>query len=302
VTNANASTDDEGIVILENFDCSKEELWELITDADELSAWLGGTCVIEPDVGGLVRFELPDDGLVATGVVREWSPPISSRSVAAIEHTFVDQAQPNVTYVCNWVLSASGSGCDLRFSLEGVDESDRARLAGPWRRLGASRSAHRSEPKRRTTTADQAMSLLRLARSILLISWVTEDIPRSLVEAGFSVISKNGPEPDNYGRAEIRDGVLEFTRVEPPTRADLVHLDWTSGFEEYLGQAGRLGARTFWYHSAKTKAPAPADVRGCWVPAPKSARLRAAVEAEGISYIDDHYIVDIARRLLDETP
>jgi hypothetical protein len=301
MTYVNASTDGEGIVIREHLDCSKEELWDSITDADELSAWLGGNCVIDPDVGGLVRFELPDAGLVATGVVRDWSPPVSSRSVAAIEHTLVDEAQSNVTWVCNWVLSASGSGCDLRFSLEGVDESDRARLAAPWRRLGLSASAHGSAPKRRTTTVDEALSLLRLARRVLLISWVTEDIPRSLVEAGFSVISKNGPEPDNYGRAEIREGAVEFTRVEPPTRADLVHLDWTSGFEEYLGQARRLGARTFWYHSAKTKAPAPADVRGCWVSDAKSARLRAAVEAEGITYLDDHYIVNIARGLLDAT-
>lgn len=299
MTNANHSiAGDEGIVIHEHFDCSKEELWETITDPDELSAWLGGPCVIEPRVGGAVHFDLRDDGIVARGVVRRWSPPDPSRSLAGLEHTFVDEAQPEVTGVCDWHLIPSGGGCDLRFSLQGVEDSDQARLAGPWQRLGVAVSS--DAPERATTTVTDAVELLRSANDILLISWVTRDIPRTLVEAGFSVVSKNGPEPDNYGRAEIRDGNLESIRVDPPTHADLLHLDWTLGFDEYLAQAKELGVRTFWYHSAKTKPPAPADASGCWVPTRKSARLRAAVEAAGLTYVDDHYIVDVARRLLDE--
>jgi hypothetical protein len=205
MTYVNASTDGEGIVIREHLDCSKEELWDSITDADELSAWLGGNCVIDPDVGGLVRFELPDAGLVATGVVRDWSPPVSSRSVAAIEHTLVDEAQSNVTWVCNWVLSASGSGCDLRFSLEGVDESDRARLAAPWRRLGLSASAHGSAPKRRTTTpGSPRTSLAALWRPASRSSprtdpsRTTTDAPRSVREQSSSPVSSPPPGPTSF--------------------------------------------------------------------------------------------------------
>ena len=44
------------ITIDETYDCSQARLWEVLTDPDELSAWLGGQCAIEPRVGGSVRF------------------------------------------------------------------------------------------------------------------------------------------------------------------------------------------------------------------------------------------------------
>jgi len=295
-TNVNVNIEDEeGVVIHEHFDCSKEELWETISDPEELSAWLGGRCTLEAKVGGAIRFELPDDGLTATGVIRGWTPPDPSRSLAGFGHTFVDETQPDVVFVCDWWVIPSDGGCDLRFSLQAVDDSVEVKLAGPWARLGAAVSA--TVPERQTTTTEHSVDLLRSAKDILLVSWVTKDIPRVLVEAGFSVVSKNGPEPDNYGRAEMRDGDVVFVPVGPPTHADLLHLDWTIGFHEYLELARRIGVRTFWYHSSKTQPPAPADKSGSWVPARKSARLRAAVEDAGMNYIDDRYILDIAQRL-----
>ena len=287
--------DEEGVVIHEHFDATKEEMWETITDPAELSAWLGGHCTLEPRVGGLVRFDLPDDGIVATGVVRGWDPPDPSRSLAGFSHTFVDEAEPDAVYTCGWwLIPTSDGGCDLRFSLQAVEDSAGAPLAGPWARLGA---AIADVPARMTTPVEQAAELLRQAKEIVLISWVTKEIPRALLDAGFSVVAKNGPEPDDWGRAELRGDEVHFTKVEPPTHADLLHLDWTIGFHEYLALAQSIGVRTFWYHSSATKPPAPTDPSGCWVPARKSARLRAAVEAAGMGYIDDHYIVDIARRL-----
>jgi hypothetical protein len=77
----------------------------------------------------------------------------------------------------------------------------------------------------------------------------------------------------------------------------VVLLDWTLGFDEVLAVAADLGASTFWYHSGRTRPPAPADDRGCWVPARQSARHRAAVEGRGMRYVDDLHIVDVARRL-----
>ena len=295
MTNINIE-DEEGVVIHEHFNASKEEMWETITDPDELSEWLGGRCTIEAHVGGAIRFELPDDGIVATGVIRSWDPPDPSRSLARFSHTFVDSAQPEAVFTCAWTLiPAKDGGCELRFSLQAVDDSVDVQRAGPWARLGRAMAA--ATPERVTTPIDRAVELLREAKEILLISWVTKDIPRVLVEAGFSVVSKNGPEADNYGRAELRDGAIHFTRVDPPTHADLLHLDWTIGFHEYLDLAEAIGVRTFWYHSAATKPPEPANHAGCWVPARKSARLRAAAEAAGMNYIDDRYIIDIAQRL-----
>lgn len=288
--------DEEGVVIHEHFACSEEEMWETVTDPEELTAWLGGRCTLEPEVGGAVRFELPDDGVTATGVIRSWNPPDPSRSLAGFTHTFVDEAKPEALYECSWWLIPTEDGCDLRFSLEAVDEAGDPALTGPWARLGEALSSP-APHLRQNTPVEDAVELLRSAKDVLLVSWVTKDIPRVLVEAGFSVVAKNGPEPDNYGRAELRGDDVHFTRVDPPTHADLLHLDWTIGLQEYLELAKAIAVRTFWYHSSRTKPPARTDVSGCWLPARKSARLRHAVESAAMNYIDDHYIVDIARRL-----
>jgi len=48
--------DDEGVVFREHFDVPKEELWEAISDPEQLSSWLGGRCTLEPEVGGEIRF------------------------------------------------------------------------------------------------------------------------------------------------------------------------------------------------------------------------------------------------------
>ena len=288
--------DEEGIVIHEHFECSKEELWQTVTDPDELSAWLGGGCTIEPRVGGAVRFEFPADGVGATGTIRQWSPPSPVNTLAGFEHTYVDESAPGDLFVCGWWLIPEGDGCDLRFTLQAVDDEKRATVpAGPWARLG--RAIATPPPERHETPIEETVARLREAKDILLVDWVTPDIPRRLVEAGFNVVSKNGPEPDDYGRADVVDGELRWTKVAPPTHADLLHLDWTIDFHEYLALAGAIGVRTFWYHSAQTKPPAPANVSGTWVPARKSARLRAAAEGAGMNFIDDHYILDIAARL-----
>ena len=294
MTSANIENE-EGVVFHEHFGCSKEELWETISDPGELSAWLGGSCTLEPREGGAIRFELPDDGIVASGVIRQWKPPSPTRALAGFEHTFVDEARPKDHFVCGWWAIPTEGGCDLHFTLEAVDTAGLAPLAGPWARLGSTLSGVGGE--RRATSPEEALALLRAAKDILLISWVSKDIPRVLAEAGFSVVARNGPEPDHWDRAEVRGGEVVFTRVDPPKQADLLHLDWTIGFQEYLALARSIGVGTFWYHSSKTKPPTPADVTGCWLPARKSARLREAVEAAGMRYIDDHYIVDIARRL-----
>ena len=57
MTDSNASlADDEGVVIHEHFECWKEELWAMLTDDEELSAWLGGRCSIE---GLVVVWKVP---------------------------------------------------------------------------------------------------------------------------------------------------------------------------------------------------------------------------------------------------
>ncbi len=83
-----------------------------------------------------------------------------------------------------------------------------------------------------------------------------------------------------------------------PNEIDLVHLDVSDAFSEYLDVARSLGAKTFWFHSARTRPPEPHDDRGCWLPAAQSMQQRAAAEALGIEYVDDRYIADVAAALV----
>ena len=178
MSNARTSIEDEGVVIHEGFDASKEELWQMISDPDQLAAWMGGTCTLQPQVGGEITFDLPDDGMVATGTIRQWKPPDPARALAGFEHTFIDRAHPDALYVCGWWLIPTEGGCDLRFSLEAVDDSSGAPTAvpAPWGRLGAALTSPAAA--RRTTPIDEAVELLRSAKQIVLIDWVTKEIPR----------------------------------------------------------------------------------------------------------------------------
>ena len=285
------------IRIDDHFDCTQHDLWDAITDADRLSVWLGGTCAIEPRVGGAVRLDLAEDGVVATGVVRSFEPPRDGFSVAMVEHTFVSAEQPDVTSVCRWAVVAKDAGCDLLFTHDGFGEADSERLAAAWRRHIGETVPMPGLP-RTTTSQTDAIALLRAAKTILLVSFIGPEVPMTLASAGFTVLAKTGPGPLDWATCETRDGAVATTPLPaPPAHVDLVHLDWTPAFDEYVGAAKALGATTFWHHSARTRPPEPADERGCWVPSAQSARQREVVEAAGMSYVDDHYIADIARLL-----
>jgi hypothetical protein len=132
----------------------------------------------------------------------------------------------------------------------------------------------------------------------LLVSYIGPEVPTVLVETGFDVVAKTGPGEHDWATAALVDGELRWTpQSAGPTSVDLVHLDWALGFDEYLDLAVMLGAHTFWFHSGRTRHPAPADSRGCWVPAPQSEEQRRRAGERGLIYIDDHYIADIARLL-----
>ena len=282
-------SDDGSVALHEHFDCSQEEAWSAIIDGSRLSEWLGGPCSIAPRVGGEARFELVDDGISASGMVRACSPPRPGMAVAHLEHTFVERSRPDLEAVCVWSVVISDDGCDLHFTMDGAGE-----LGGPATSIG-SRLFEDDEP---STTADHALEILAAAKTILVVDWVLPEIPEVIAALDADVHAKIGPSDDDWARLEPSDGGFEVVPAAPPDRADLLHLDWTLGFDEFVGVARSLDVRTFWYHSARTRPPVPADNRGCWVPRRQSTLQRARVEASGMAYIDDVYIVDVARRIL----
>jgi uncharacterized protein YndB with AHSA1/START domain len=50
-----------------------DEVWEALTDPDQLAAWFGGDLEIDPTPGGVTRYR-GDDGEVRVGAVREAEP------------------------------------------------------------------------------------------------------------------------------------------------------------------------------------------------------------------------------------
>ncbi|HTK96979.1 MAG TPA: SRPBCC domain-containing protein [Pseudomonadales bacterium] len=286
----------DSIALTSAFDCSLQRLWRAITHAEELSAWLGGECSIDARVGGNVLFDLSDEGIHARGTVRQVAEPRPDRRVALIEHTFVDSADAEITSICRWALRDTPTGCELVFTHDGFGEAGRARWEAWWRT--GLESSERRIAARPTTPQSAAVALLRAARRILLVSFIGPEVPETLLSAGFEVFAKTGPEPDAWARCRRDLGELVFEPCTTPLNdIDLVHLDVSDAFEEYLEVAHSLGARTFWFHSARTCPPQPHDDRGCWLPAAQSARQRDAAEALGMEYVDDHYIADVVRAL-----
>jgi uncharacterized protein YndB with AHSA1/START domain len=277
------------------FECSAERLWQALVAPDELSAWLGGACSIDARVGGRIRFDVPSERVHASGAVRLVAAPQPDHSVAVLEHTFVDDADAGVTSVCRWAVHRSQTGCELAFTHDGFGEADRARLEAWWAK-GLATSVERSDVTRPTTSLARATALLRDARRIVLVSFIGSEVPDALLEAGFDVFAKVGPQPDAWAHCRRAGVEFSFDRCATPNDIDLVHLD-VPAFDEYLEVARALGAKTLWFHSARTCPPEPHDDRGCWLPASQSARQRDAALAAGLEYVDDRYIADVARTL-----
>ena len=141
-----------------------------------------------------------------------------------------------------------------------------------------------------------AGQVLDTARTVVVIDWPTKDVPEALARAGYTVLVKGGPEPDNYSAYEVQGTEVVSRRTgEAPAAADLVYS--YRPIEELPGivaLAQRLGARAVWVQSGVasdgTKAP-----DGCWMDRAASEAARAVVESAGLAYIEAPYIADEVR-------
>jgi predicted CoA-binding protein len=144
----------------------------------------------------------------------------------------------------------------------------------------------------------EAEQILGAASSVLVVDWPSRDVPETLARAGYGVVVKGGPEPDNYTAHELQDGaVVERHLGRPPDHADLVYSHRPLGeLAGIVAMARALGARTVWCQSGLASSGVD-DPKGCWVPAEKSREARTIVESGGLAYIDDVYIADLVRQL-----
>jgi predicted CoA-binding protein len=134
-----------------------------------------------------------------------------------------------------------------------------------------------------------AAGLLASARTVLVVDWPSRAVPESLARAGYVVVVRGGPGPEDYTAWEA-DGVRR--RVGAPAHVDIVYSHRPlEELPEIVAVAVGAGAGAVWIQSGLDAAGAR-DPRGCWLAGADAARARAVVEGAGLAYVDQPYIVD----------
>jgi predicted CoA-binding protein len=142
----------------------------------------------------------------------------------------------------------------------------------------------------------EAGQILREAGSILLVDWPSRDVPETLARAGYTVLVKGGPQPDNYSIYEVRDGDVVPRRIgRAPAAVDLVYSYRPVGeLPGIVAMAQQLGAGAVWLQSG-VASDGTKTTDGCWMDQSSSQAARAVVESAGLAYIEAPYIADEAR-------
>jgi len=140
-----------------------------------------------------------------------------------------------------------------------------------------------------------AGQVLDAARTVVVVDWPTKDVPETLARAGYTVLVKGGPEPDNYQAYEVQGSQVVTRRTGQPPAADLVYSHRPIGeLPGIVDMAQRLGASAVWVQSGVasdgTKAP-----NGCWMDQAVSRAAREIVESAGLAYLETPYIADEVR-------
>src|SRR5689334_6957403 len=131
-------------------------------------------------------------------------------------------------------------------------------------------------------------------RTILVIDWPSREVPESLARAGYRVVVKGGPGPENFSEYVSHDGSIDVRRVgRAPDRAELVYSHRPlAELPGIIAMAKSLGAKTLWTQSGRLP-DGSKDPRGCWVPPDDLRQAREMVEAAGLTYVSEPYIVEL---------
>ena len=140
--------------------------------------------------------------------------------------------------------------------------------------------------------------ILKTANTILVIDWPSKDVPESLARAGFQVIVKGGPGPEDYSIYEVNDGKVVSRRTGlAPEHVDLIYsyrpLTELPGI---IAMAKSIHAKAIWTQSG-VSAPNTNDPRGCWLPEEDLRSTHDIIHAAGLTHIAEPYIADLARGL-----
>lgn len=143
-----------------------------------------------------------------------------------------------------------------------------------------------------------AREILQPVRTILVIDWPSKDVPESLARAGFEVIVRGGPGPEDFSAYELKgDAVVARRTGRAPERVDLVYsyrpLSELAGI---IDLALKLHAKTIWSQSGVLSNGAK-DAKGCWLSPDDLRASRTLVEGAGLIFVHEPYIGDVAREL-----
>jgi hypothetical protein len=118
----------------------------------------------------------------------------------------------------------------------------------------------------------EAECILEAAGSVLVVDWPSRDVPDTLARAGYRVVVKGGPEPDNYSARELRDGEVEVRDLgRRPERVDLVYAHRPLGeLPGLIATANALEAQALWCQSGLA-GPGTKDPKGCWPPGKRAS-------------------------------
>lgn len=143
-----------------------------------------------------------------------------------------------------------------------------------------------------------ANAIFQNVDTILVIDWPTKEIPEILARAGFHVVVRGGPGPEDYSTYELTNGQVVPRRIgRPPERADLVYsYRPLSELPETIALAKSLHAKTIWTQSGVSAAGIN-DPKGCWLPDEELQSARSLVQSAGLNYVTQPYIGEAAREL-----
>ena len=142
------------------------------------------------------------------------------------------------------------------------------------------------------------VEFLKSARTILVIDWPSKEVPESLARAGFQVIVKGGPGPEDYSAYELSDGKIVSRRTgRAPDHVDLVYsYRPLNELPDVIASACSLRAKAIWLQSGLSAAGVK-DRKGCWLGESDRAEARTLVEGAGLSLITEPYIAEVASEL-----
>ncbi|HEV7219190.1 MAG: CoA-binding protein [Terriglobales bacterium] len=134
--------------------------------------------------------------------------------------------------------------------------------------------------------------------TVLVIDWPSIDVPESLAFAGFQVVVRGGPGPEDYSAYELKNGAVIPRHVgRPPEHVDLIYSHRPLGeLPQIIELAKKLGAKTIWTQSGLSAA-GKNDPKGCWASEEDLRSARDLAQSAGLNYLSQPYIGDTAREV-----